>query len=164
MFQNLESGLLASLLVTRSSERGSWPYYEPSKKLLGTRIPLWLTSQSDASRSPIDGLEAHMSLIYIYKYIIYGDGSKPGTPPNMKNKVSPRTQKQKEAHNPGKINKHKTKHQPPPGFVATMIFQASRFWCNTAPLTSQRASAKHGAALPPPMLRSTCALTRSSLQ
>ena len=42
-----------------------------------------------------------------------------------------------------------------------MIFQASRFWCNTAPLTSQRASAKHGAALPPPMLRSTCALTRS---
>ena len=35
---------------------------------------------------------------------------------------------------------------------------------NTAPLTSQRASAKHGAALPPPMLRSTCALTRRSLQ
>ena len=28
---------------------------------------------------------------------------------------------------------------------------------NAAPLTSQQASAKHGAALPPPMLRSTCA-------
>ena len=35
---------------------------------------------------------------------------------------------------------------------------------NTAPFTSPRASAKHGAALPPPMLRSTFALPQSSLQ
>ena len=35
---------------------------------------------------------------------------------------------------------------------------------NTAPLASERASAKHGAELPPPMLRSTCELTRSNLQ
>ena len=34
---------------------------------------------------------------------------------------------------------------------------------NTAPFTSPRASAKHGAALPPPMLRSTFALPQSSL-
>ena len=35
---------------------------------------------------------------------------------------------------------------------------------NTAPFTSPHASAKHGAALPPPMLRSTFALPQSSLQ
>ena len=35
---------------------------------------------------------------------------------------------------------------------------------NTATFTSPRASAKHGAALPPPMLRSTFALPQSSLQ
>ena len=35
---------------------------------------------------------------------------------------------------------------------------------NTAPFTSPRASAKHGAALPPPMLRSIFAVPQSSLQ
>ena len=84
-------------------------------------------------------------------------------------------------------------YRPPPRFVPTVQFPTLRLWhitllpcrpcldclahvlCtfwtpnpivsarSTTPLTTQHTSAKHGPALPPPMLRSTCALTRSGL-